>query len=314
MPNPTRENVHVNRPLTNIAVNYIQDQDKFIADQVFPYVPVDKKSDDYFKFDKNDLLRVEAKKRAAGAESAGSGYRVATDSYSTDVYAFHKDVADQIRANSDNPLAPDRNATQFVMQNLLMKREIIFGNSFMESGVWDNEDDSKDWSSGSGNPIDDIQTAKDTIEGLWDTPNVVVMGTQVYNRLRNHSDFLDRIKYTQEGVVSKELMARAIGVDKIVVGNAIYSDAEEGASFSGKFCIPKDACLIAYAPESPQIDLPSAGYTFGWEDLPGADGMNTSVRSFRIEERKSDRIEGEMAFDMKVVSSALGYLYYDITL
>src|SRR6056297_1366419 len=116
MPNPTRESVHTNRPLTNISINYIQEQDRFVAGDVFPYVGVQNKSDSFFKFDKGDLLRVEATKRAAGAESSGSGYRVDTDTFDCEIYAHHKDVADQIRANADNPLAPDRNATEFVTQ------------------------------------------------------------------------------------------------------------------------------------------------------------------------------------------------------
>ena len=40
------------------------------------------------------------------------------------VYAFHKDVDDQTRANSDTPLAPDRDATTFITQRMLLRQEI----------------------------------------------------------------------------------------------------------------------------------------------------------------------------------------------
>lgn len=314
MPNPTTENVHVNRPLTNIAVNWIQSQDRFVADEIFPYVGVDKKSNDYFKFDKNDLTRIEAKKLAAGAESAGSGYRVETDTYNADVYAFHKDIADQVRANSDNPLDPDRNATQHVMQNLMMKREKIFGDSFMgsgSSGVWTNSDGSKDWSGDSGSPILDIRNAISTVGEYWADANVAVMGKAVFDELMNHSDFLDRIKYTQEGVVTEELMARVLDLDAIYVSKATHSTAEEGASASMSRCIPDESVLLVHVPDTPQIDVPSAGYTFGWEGLPGADGLNVTIQSMRADLRHSDRIEGQMAFDMKQVAPDLGYLFYD---
>lgn len=321
MPNPTKENVHVNRPLTNIAMNYIQEQSRFVADQVFPYVGVDKKSDSYFEFDKGDLTRIEAKPRSPGAESAGSGYRTSTDTFTTEVYAFHKDVSDIVRANSDNPLNPDRNATEYVIQNLLMKRELLFGNTFMEPtssdySAWGNTDNSSEWHDSTGTPIKDIRDAITTVQQVWDKPNVAVMGVDVYNMLRDHDNFVNRVKYTQApgSFTIEQLMADVLDIDKVVVGNAIYNSAEEGASESMGYCIPNDALLLAYAPSTPQIDLPAAGYTFGWESLPGADGLNVSMKSFRMEENESDRIEGQMAFDLKQTSSALGYLFYDITL
>ena len=313
MPNPTTENVHVNRPLTNIAINWIQSQDRFVADEIFPYVGVDKKSDDYFKFNKNDLTRIEAKKLAAGSESAGSGYRVDTDTYTAEVYAFHKDIADQIRANSDNPLDPDRNATQHVMQNLLMKREKIFGDNFMSSDGdnWTNSEDSENWSEDSGSPILDIRNAISTVGEYWADANVAVMGKKLFDELMNHSDFLDRIKYTQEGVVTEELMARVLDLDAIYVSKATHSTAEEGEEASMARCIPTESLLLVHIPDTPQIDVPSAGYTFGWENLSGADGLNVAMQSMRADLRHSDRIEGQMAFDMKQVASDLGYLFTD---
>ena len=49
MTNPTLSQVHVDAILTNSSVAYIQAADNFIANKVFPIVPVDKQSDLYFK-------------------------------------------------------------------------------------------------------------------------------------------------------------------------------------------------------------------------------------------------------------------------
>ena len=104
MPQPNINSVHVDAILTNISVAYLQKQDNFIADKVFPVVPVDKKSDKYFVYTKNDWFRDEAQRRADATESAGSGYNLTTGTYSADVFAFHKDVGDQTVANADAPL------------------------------------------------------------------------------------------------------------------------------------------------------------------------------------------------------------------
>jgi hypothetical protein len=78
MPQPNINSVHVDAILTNISVAYLQNQDNFIADKVFPIIPVDKKSDKFFTYTKNDWFRDEAQRRAPGTESAGGGYNLST--------------------------------------------------------------------------------------------------------------------------------------------------------------------------------------------------------------------------------------------
>ena len=36
MPNPTRSDVHVNSPLTQVSIAYLQDQAKYVSTQCFP--------------------------------------------------------------------------------------------------------------------------------------------------------------------------------------------------------------------------------------------------------------------------------------
>ena len=60
MPQPSVNNVHIDAILTNISVAYLQNTNNFIADKVFPVVPVDKKSNIYFKYTKDDWFRDEA--------------------------------------------------------------------------------------------------------------------------------------------------------------------------------------------------------------------------------------------------------------
>ena len=64
--------------------------------------------------------------------------------------------------------------------------------------------------------------------------------------------------------------------------------------------------LLVYAAPAPSIMKPSAGYTFAWSGLFGAGAFGNRVSSFRMEHLKSDRIEGEMAYDMKLVGADLG--------
>ena len=57
MPNPTISSVHTNRPLTNISIAWRQAATDFVADRVFPIIPVQKQSDLYYVYDRSYWYR-----------------------------------------------------------------------------------------------------------------------------------------------------------------------------------------------------------------------------------------------------------------
>lgn len=115
-------------------------------------------------------------------------------------------------------------------------------------------------------------------------------------------DFLERIKFTQTAIVTTELFAAVLGVRRVLIGGAIQNNAIEGATDDLQFIFGKNL-LVVYSAPSPGILTPSGGYTFEWTDRVG--GASRILR-FRMNEKKSDRIEGEMTFDQKVVASEMG--------
>jgi len=314
MPQPTTNDVHVDAILTNISVAYIQDQGNFIANRVFPSLPVEKQSDKYFKYTKGDWFRDEAQLRAPATESAGSGYSLSTDTYSTSVYAFHKDVDDQVRANADNPLNPDRDATTFVTQRMLLRQEIDWNTNYFTTGIWDTDvvggSDFTVWSNYvSSDPIEDIETGKSTM--LTNTgfmPNTLVLGYDVFRQLRHHPDIVDRIKYTSSEVPAEGILSRLFGVDRVLVTRGIKNSGAEGAADSFAQIHGKNAALYYVAP-SPGLLTPSAGYQFTWRGVSDGMGQNIGISRFRLPELRSDRIEAQMAWDFKVVSTDLGYFF-----
>ena len=48
MPMLTPSAVHIDQPLTNLTLAYVQEQSNFIADKVFPTVGVNRQSDKYY--------------------------------------------------------------------------------------------------------------------------------------------------------------------------------------------------------------------------------------------------------------------------
>jgi len=320
MPQPTLTDSHIDAILTNISVAYMQKQENFIADKVFPVIPVDKKSDKYFVYTKNDWFRDEAQRRADATESAGSGYNLTTGTYAADVWAFHKDVGDQTLANSDAPLNPLREASEFVTHRLLLRKELQFVSDFFTTGVWADDVTGVASSPSSGqtiqwsnyttsDPINDIEAGKAEILGnTGQEGNTLVLGYETFRQLKNHPDLVDRIKYTSSQTITTDMLAAMFDIPRVMVAKAVKATNKEGASDAFSFAYGKGA-LLCHVASNPGVLTPSAGYTFNWTGVSGGLGANIGTSSFRMESIKATRVEAEMAFDNKVIGSDLGYFW-----
>ena len=310
MPQPTQSQVHVDAILTNMSIAYMNEMDSFVASRVFPTVNVQKQSDKYFTYTQADFYRDQAKTRADGTESAGSGYGLSTATYSSAVWALHKDIGDQVRANSDAPLDPDMDATRFLSHQMMIRQERDWATNFFTTGVWDTDSTpSTLWSASGSDPIGNIETGKNTI--LSDTgylANTLVLSYNTYSVLKNHPDFVDRFKYTSADSIGPELMARLLEVDRVLVMKGVYNSAAEGGTASYAQIGDKDA-LLCYVAPSAGLMTASAGYNFVWTGVGGGLGTSTAVSRFRMDHLRSDRLEIESAWDFKVVGSPLGYFF-----
>lgn len=325
--NPTQSDLHVNVPLTNISIAYMQSADAYIADKVFPTVPVQKQSDLYWKYNKAEWRRTDVEKRAPSTESPGVGWHVTTDSYFAHVYAVHKDIDDQLRANADSNFSLDRDATNFVTNQLLLKRDLDWNNKYFKTGVWSTDRTGVaaaptgaqflQWDQAGSTPIEDVTSQIIAFRQMTGyAPNVMVIGAYVLQALRNHAEILDRIKYTERGIVTEDLIASLFGVQKLLVSYATFTQSPEfqnpattEANASYSFLGGGKSALLAYSPSGPSLMEPAAGYTFTWNGYLGGNRRGIRIKNFRMENIASDRIEGEMTYDMKVVAPDMGVFW-----
>lgn len=319
---PSRSDVHVDRPLTNISVAFMQKATNFIADRAFPVVPVGKQSDKYFTYDRGMFNRDEMQLRAPGTASAGATYKLSTDSYSAEVWALHFNIADQVRANADTPLTPDREATEFLTTKGLIRKEKAWAAAHFVTGAWTTEREGVasgptgtqfvQWDVSTSTPIEDVRAGATSMGALTGfRPNRMVIGREVYDSLLDHPDIVGRIDRGQTAgtaIVMRQNLAALFELDEILVMDAIENTATEGATNVHAYIGGKHALLL-YAAPSPGIMIPSAGYTFSWTGFLGAGALGTRMKRIRMEELESDRVEIEMAFDQKKVAADLGMFF-----
>lgn len=336
MPNqPTRQDVHINRPLTQISTAYIQNEKWFVHDKVFKTIPVQKQSDLYFKYLKDYWFRTEAALRAAGTESAGGGFKLSTGQYLARKWAFHIDIDDDTRQNADEPLDMDRDGTALVMRKLLLRREKLWMSTYMAPGVWTGLTVSGTaydfnpslngagsggtagqygynngfWLSSTSNPIIDIDNLLvQAMSQTGEMMNTLTVTPDVHFALKNNPAITDRIKFggtpSSPAVVTEQALASVFGLKNYYIAGAVLNTAQEGAAGVYGF-MASNSALLSYVPDAPAILTPSPGYIFAWTGLYGAGALGSRIKKMRMEHLESDRIEGTMAFDMNLVGPDL---------
>ena len=223
---PAYNTIHVDRYLSDMSVSFAQETEVYIADKVFPVCPGEKQSDKYVIYSKEDWLRDEAQIRAKATQSAGGDYTLSSDQYYCDKWGYHKDVTEEDRANSDTPLDADIDATQFVTNKILISKEVQFANQYFQPSIWGATITGVDsspttgqtlrWNLQSSNPIADIRAAIIRIASLTGKkPNKLTIHPAVLYALEDHPLIVDRIKYTQFGSVSTDILARLFGTDEL---------------------------------------------------------------------------------------------------
>lgn len=333
MPQPTAGDVFVSTPLTNVSLNYYQDQSTFIADKMFPLVPVQLQAGIVWEWDLAYILINGMEPRAEGTESRGIGSKLNQKTYSCTKYALHKDISDDRRANEmsvlptgaiiTGPINADRNATTLLTAQAVQKREITLKAAAFKTGLWTGMTDVtgvsgapganqiKQWDQASSDPVSDVTKQCTTIQlATGVRPKRMAMGQQVWDALKNNPSIIDRLKFFgvpgQPTQVTMNAVAALFGVDDILVSGVVQGTSNEGAAtLTTGFVIGKEYLLYS-TPPAPDIDTPSAGYTFSWVGYLGANAYGARVKKFRIEAIASDRIEIEQAYDQRPLSTPLG--------
>lgn len=316
--------VPIDVPLTNISVAAFQNAEGFIADKVFPVVPVDLQSGVYYKFDEDELNRDTAQVRADASESAGDSYEIGKDRYQADVWALHRDVGDQLQANyKDVPGTPLNSAARFIVGKMRLRQERQFAADFLKAGVWGT--DYAGIASGTpaagqflrfdneaSDPIEMVEQWKADISdktGL--EPNVLALGKRVWSKLKNHPAIIERFKYTTSENMSLEIIAALFELEKVIVSRAMVNTAKRGKGITNERVFDKGALLV-HAAAAPGIEVPSAGYIFNWTGVSDGLGESIGTRQFRLEHLGADRVESQIAFDNKVVAKSLGLFAADV--
>jgi len=309
-----------------MAIAWAQDQSNFIADKVFPTVPVLKESDLFAIYKKGAFFRDELKPRPLGGRPAQIGYEVEHGRYHCTEWSAEHPIDDRVRANADQPLDPDLASMRLLTGQALIRREKLWVNQFFKTGVWSfdwtgkakataKEEEEKRWfaffdaEENPTNPIEFFDQRRiDIASKTGRKPNTIVLGVDAFRVIKNHPAVIDRIKYTQRGIVTEQILAELFDVKQVLVPFGVINSAAEGLTDSIDFLVGRKSALMVYAAPNPSIEEPSGGYTFAYTGLiPGlTNAFGGVIERGREALAHSDIIQIRAAYDVQITAADLG--------
>lgn len=263
--------------LSTIAQGYSNSE--MVASALFPAVPVPVRGGKIITFGKEDFM-LYGSQRAPGENTKRVQFGYAGGNYALVDYGLEGQVPIEVIQEGqagpgiDHAAMAVRKVSNIMALRLEKQAADIArtaasyaaANKVTLAGVtqW------SDFTSATSLPIQNIETAKEAVRAATGKrPNTVVLGAAVMAKLRQHPNVVDRMKYTGRDVATAEILAALFGVQRVLVGDAIYSN-DAGTAFTDVW--GKDV-VVAYTELGSVADMgaPSYGYTYQLSGYPLAE-------------------------------------------
>jgi len=307
-------NVHQDVALSNLSIAYAQDLSRFIATQVFPEVPVDRRSDKYYIWARDFWHRSVMGRKAAGSNAPRMGLGVDNATFTCEGFWLEYLLDRDTLANEDAAVDSERAASEWLAYQAMLNREVQFAADHFVTGVWGTSTaltGTDQWDDfDNSDPIAKAKTAIQTIEkNTGAAPNTLVVNAEVWdNGLSEHPLLIDKYKHTQKGIMTPELVAAVLGIEKLLVARAVRNTAVEKAeateSYTGAYIFAKNSLFLNVVPAVSLLQ-PAAGKTFNWRP----NGLGLSIERYEDERADADVLRIRDYYDQKITSTQHGYMY-----
>jgi hypothetical protein len=313
---PTGRDAHHDMPLSNLAVMAFNTQDdEFVADRLFPEVPVGKQSNRYYIIDKGAFLRIPDTRRAPKTRAGRVEFEVSSSAYFADNYALAGELSIEDINNADNPIQLRQNETLLVTNNLKRDQEnriasLVTSISNVGSGV--QLTGTNKWSDANSDPVADVTTGHAFMRsqtGL--VANTAVIDWDTLQILRRHPLLLDMYKYTNGGEVTDGQIQSVFKVDQMLIGRGIKENSREGGT-SSMTNIWGNNVVLAHVGPSTGMRSRTFGLRFNWR--PPTFRANMAVTRAVENQAGSQHveiIEAGYYQDEVIVASQLAYCIAD---
>lgn len=310
--------------LSNLCLAYYESPE-YAHRRIFPVVPVDLPSGHFYTFTKEDLAKDQVYQKPPHGKVQPAVFGVSEQSYSCKVYQTLIGL-DQImtlpyqRTSAPGSADPVRARVKVINEQIATHQEEDFAKKFFNANAWDNtwtgaatgNDANKQFKKFDNSDVDPVEFFDarmiDIRRNGRRKPNKLALGIETFKVLKNNPFILERIKYSgttqNPAIVNENVLAQVFGVDQVVV-----LDATHYSEGNMEFICDSKGALLLYAPDTPAIDMPSAGYSFTWR-LDG--GNYIGIDTFEGEPgTHTNFVEGIIAYDHQITGQDLAIYLTD---
>lgn len=321
MPRPTSSTTIQRPELAAIAYEYMLEasQRGFIGLEILPVFEVPEQSADYPKIPIEALLKTPVTKRAPRGSYNRSDYEFETGTYSCEEYGWEEPVDDAEANLYRRFFDAEEVATKRAVDILLRGQEKRIADMVFDTGnITATSDVGTEWSTaGSCTPRSDVKAGKAAMRaasGLM--PNIMVISLKVLENLLVADEITNALKYTNPIELGgfeaqKRILAQYFGVDRLLVGGAIYDSAKKGSDVSITDLWDDEYCgLFKVSDGGQDLREPVLGRSFLWT----ADSPEMLVtESYREEQTRSNIYRVRNNVDEAFIFTGAGYLLGNIT-
>lgn len=310
--------VHINVPLTTFSIGY--HPDGFIAEQLFPVVPVVHESDYYYVWDQASAFR---RQRTDGYDSLVADGAIAKrvdfgatpDIYKAEKFAHTTRITDRQKQNQDPVLRLEISKTRRAQDLCLIDQELRVANivtaaasyatanktTLSGTSQWNNASFVSQ-TSGTFSVIEqNFDNGKEAIRQSTGgkQPNVAVIPAAVAKVMKRDVGVRDSIKYTHADILTNGDLPEMLWGMKVLIPAAVYDNSVENETYTPVDIWGKSV-ILAYVEPNPGLDALTFGSIFrarAWQ-----------VRQWRNEEEEATYYEPGVIQAEKAVSFSAAYL------
>lgn len=240
----------------------------FIAEKVFPLVNVVQSTGKLGKYGTSHMRIVDTITGGKNKYPSVQTRSFNTETYSIEKHGLEDIVTEEDYANVQQPFDAERDTTEELITLLQVSKEKGLADTLTDTGVVTQNvtlagtSQLSDFTN--SDPLDDFNTARGTIySSAGIPPDTVIMSWLVYNTIRFHPALLDKLgfKEARVGGLTDQELARALMVDRILIGAATYESAKENQTSNIQPIWNKDI-VFGVLPESVSKRQMTAGYRF----------------------------------------------------
>lgn len=314
----TARGVHINVALTQFTLGY--HPMNMVAEEVFPVLPVQHESDDYYIWDKGQALRSErtdgrASLRSDGVRAREVDFGASVAQYVAEEWALETKVTDRQRQNQDSALRLEISKTRRAQDLVLLDQEVrvakllttttnyAAANTTTLSGTsqWNNASFASQ-TSGTNSVIEsNIDAGREAIRiatgGL--EPNIIIVPRIVARVMKRDVGVRDQIKYTDPNILIGGHLPPQLWGLKVVMPGVVNVTTVEGEAVTPVDVWGKNV-IICYVDPNPGLDALTFGLIF-------------RARPWRVDQWRQEEISAtyyrpSVVQTEAIVSADCGYL------